>query len=53
MQLSNKFRVSEPACIGPVPAPGKREHNVGIFLHCLTVLTHVKVEHICHNLCLL
>ena len=35
-------RVSEPACFGaapgifypePAPAPGEREHNVGIFLN--------------------
>ena len=26
-----EFRVSEPACLGPAPAPGKKEHNVGIF----------------------
>ena len=24
-------RVSEPACFGAAPAPGKREHNFGIF----------------------
>ena len=29
----NKPRVSEPACFGaaPAPAPGKREHDFGIF----------------------
>ena len=26
-----QFRVSEPACFGAAPAPGKREHNFGIF----------------------
>ena len=38
---SHQCRVSEPACFGaalasgnfyPEPAPGEREHNVGIFL---------------------
>ena len=42
-------RVSEPACFGaapapgifypePAPAPGKREHNVGIFLNWLRIV---------------
>ena len=33
-------RVSEPACFGvaPAPAPGEREHNVGIFVNCLLIV---------------
>ena len=56
--------VSEPVCFRvapapgifyPEPAPGEREHNVGIFFklttNCLKyVLIHVPV-HIGHNLC--
>ena len=49
-------RVSEPACFEAAPAPGEREHNVGIFKTdyelSKILLTHVPV-HIGHNLCLL
>ena len=45
----NSIRVSEPACFGaapapglfypePAPAPGKREHNVEIFLNWLRIV---------------
>ena len=65
---SESSRVSKPASFGavpapgilylkPAPAPGKREHDFGIFLKlntkCLKyVLTHVPV-HVGHILCLL
>ena len=36
----NKPRVSEPACFGaaPAPAPGKREHDFGIFENWLQIV---------------
>ena len=56
LNISVASRVSEPACSGTAPAPGKREHNFGIFKTDYKlfkyVLKHVLV-HIGPNLCLL
>ena len=33
VQATTDNQGSEPACFGATPAPGEREHNVGIFLN--------------------